>query len=374
MNAVYIYLLFWLKCWLIKNLFFLYFLFSSRNAMDNNRIADYFLISGIRDDLQPRLNHDSFVDENFAFREESDKVDPITDIAVIIPTWGEECPEGYRRIEKTVNGYQADLNHGSIRSPEMYLCYRRGRDRPPLTEIGVMYHGKERLVPGCQIVQHTPTNHNANVNNAASKIYLTYMRADDTAPADTLVVTDICIILTNKGENPPHTYMQISKSLNKALVGSDVYICYKKSERNAKTIVYEPQLLSRYPEEDNRENPLPVSVERFCLPLGATIEVWPSGAKEPLPKFSTFILTGEAGSKSFGAAVSFHEEMEKSDLDSKTLVQLGIDSMSDRRTVHVSKSIGLISRWPFFEAFKQFLFYLHEIPKNNKEQNLPIER
>ncbi|CAD5116854.1 DgyrCDS5698 [Dimorphilus gyrociliatus] len=342
--------------------------------MDNNRIADYFLISGIRDDLQPPLFHDGFVDENFLLKEEAHKVDPITDLAVIIPTLGEECPEGYKRIEKTVNGYPADLNHGSIRSPDMYLCYRRGRDRPPLTDIGVMYHGKERLMPGCQIVQYTPTNHNANVNNTAGKIYLTYMRAEDTASADTLVVTDICIILTNKGETPPHTYMQIPKSLNKALVGSDVYICYKKSERNAKTIVYEPQLLSRYPKEDDRECPLPVSVERFCLPLGATIEVWPVEAEEPHPKFSTFVLTGEAGSKSYGAAVSFYEEMNKSELDCHTLAQLGIETMSDRRTVHVSKSIGLISRWPFFEAFEQFLRYLYTISKKEDEQNLPIER
>ena len=33
-------------------------------------------------------------------------------------------------------GLSADLNHGSIRSPEVLLCYKRGWDKPPLVDIG----------------------------------------------------------------------------------------------------------------------------------------------------------------------------------------------------------------------------------------------
>lgn len=33
-------------------------------------------------------------------------------------------------------GLVADLNHGSLRSPEVFLCYQRGRDKPPIVDIG----------------------------------------------------------------------------------------------------------------------------------------------------------------------------------------------------------------------------------------------
>jgi len=49
-------------------------------------------------------------------------------------------------------------------------------------------------------------------------IYITYRRAKESAPQNTLVVTDICIILTNKGERAPYAFCQIEKNLNKGLV------------------------------------------------------------------------------------------------------------------------------------------------------------
>lgn len=56
-------------------------------------------------------------------------------------------------------------------------------------------------------------------------------------------------------------------------------------------------LLSRYPEEDYESFPLPESVPLFCLPMGASIECWPSQTKYSLPIFSTFVLTGASGEK-----------------------------------------------------------------------------
>lgn len=56
-------------------------------------------------------------------------------------------------------------------------------------------------------------------------------------------------------------------------------------------------LLCRYPEEDYESFPLPESVPMFCLPMGATIECWPSHTKHSLPVFSTFVLTGASGEK-----------------------------------------------------------------------------
>lgn len=55
---------------------------------------------------------------------------------VIFPGLGEKVPNGYEMLEMTPTGLPADLNHGSMRSPECFLCIRRGRDRPPLVDIG----------------------------------------------------------------------------------------------------------------------------------------------------------------------------------------------------------------------------------------------
>ena len=66
----------------------------------------------------------------------SHKQDPIVDIAVINRTLGELPPDDYCVVELTPTGFPADLNHGSIRAAEIYLCYKRGREKPPIMDIG----------------------------------------------------------------------------------------------------------------------------------------------------------------------------------------------------------------------------------------------
>lgn len=68
-------------------------------------------------------------------------------------------------------------------------------------------------------------------------------------------------------------------------------------------------LLSRYPEEDYDSFPLPESVPLFCLPMGVSIECWPSHTKYSLPVFSTFVLTGASGEK-VQAQKSTHEHAQ----------------------------------------------------------------
>ena len=82
--------------------------------MDDKRIVDYFVISGVPG--QPR-KFDKLLPAI---------LDPITDIAVIIRSNNEPVPKGYVCIETTPNGHAADLNHGSIRSPSVFLFIKRG--------------------------------------------------------------------------------------------------------------------------------------------------------------------------------------------------------------------------------------------------------
>jgi len=69
-----------------------------------------------------------------------------------------------------------------------------------------------------EVVLTTPGGRVANVNNSGAKTFVTYRRAPPSMPCNELVVTDICVILTNKGETPPHAFCMISKNLNKGMV------------------------------------------------------------------------------------------------------------------------------------------------------------
>ncbi|XP_029643627.1 C-myc promoter-binding protein isoform X2 [Octopus sinensis] len=343
--------------------------------MDERRVADYFVVAGLPETPSP-LEEST----NESIIKQTHKQDPITDICVINKSLAEKEPKGYVCLERTQTGFLADLNHGSIRCSEMYICYRRGREKPPLTDIGVLYEGKEKLMSGCEIVHTTAHGHSANVNNSnSSRIYITYRRASDMASSDTLAVVDICIILTNKNESAPHAYCQINKNLNKGMMGSDVYLCYKKAMTKTDVLAYKPAILGRFPEADYDNYPLPESVPLFCLPMGATIECWPAKAQHPLPVFSTFILTTCGGEKAYGAAVSFYEEFPEEKLTDFQLRHLGLKNKHIReqyripKTVHSNKCICLLSRWPFFDAFKKFLSYLYRISITGP-YNVPIER
>ena len=186
--------------------------------MDHDkRIADYFVVAGLSPDCH--VQSDEFVGQEGGCSPkvcQSHKA-PITDITVIIRSQGETVPEGFTCIEMTPSLFPADLNHGSLRSPQVYLCYRRGYDKPPLVDIGILYEGKERVMADSEVVHTTMYGRPANVNNSGSRIFFTYRRARENAPCNQLVVTDICVILANKAESPPHAFCLIDKNLNKVM-------------------------------------------------------------------------------------------------------------------------------------------------------------
>ncbi|XP_006831582.1 PREDICTED: C-myc promoter-binding protein isoform X2 [Chrysochloris asiatica] len=342
------------------------------------RVADYFVVAGLTDVSKP-------LEEEIHFNDACHKVaklkEPITDVSVIIKSIGEEVPRDYMCIDVTPTGLSADLNNGSLVGPQIYLCYRRGRDKPPLTDLGVLYDWKERLKQGCEIIHNTPYGRPANISGSTSsqKIYITYRRASsENMTQNTLAVTDICIIIPSKGESPPHTFCKVDKNLNNSMWGSAVYLCYKKSVAKTNTISYKAGLICRYPQEDYESFSLPVSVPLFCLPMGATIECWPPNSKYPLPVFSTFVLTGASAEKVYGAAIQFYEPYSEENLTEKQRVLLGLASSADEKSdsskkIHTNKCICLLSHWPFFDAFRKFLTFLYRYSISGPHV-LPIEK
>lgn len=94
-------------------------------------------------------------------------------------------------------------------------------------DIGILDESKgEKVKYDSIIIQHTPFGHSANVNNSSSGLYFTARRSSGRAPPHQLVITHICVILTTKGEFPPHTYFKIDKNLNKvSLVHRFLRVC-----------------------------------------------------------------------------------------------------------------------------------------------------
>ncbi|KAM4644501.1 LOW QUALITY PROTEIN: DENN domain-containing protein 4B [Amazona ochrocephala] len=299
--------------------------------------------------------------------EEPRRKEPITDVALIARAQGEEPPLGFTCIEATPSGHPAELGAGLLGAGRrLRLCYRRGRDRSPITELGVHYEGRERLRPGELLVATTPYSRPAALGPAGPgqpRAFLSYRRAKDPPGPGALGVTDICVIAPGRGESAPHTYSRVRRSLSGGPWGPALFLCYKISVGGANTLVFEPALLSRYPEQDLASFPLPASVPVFCLPMGATVEAWP-GARFPLPLFSTFVLTGASGDKVYGAAIQFHEAFPRERLSERQRLRLGLLSVVERREVpgrapHARKSLCVLSRWPCFPVFRKFLTFLY---------------
>ena len=158
----------------------------------------------------------------------------------------------------------------------------------------------------------------------------------------------------------------MDKSLNKGMVGSDVFLCFKRSLNTPDKLSYHPGLLDRFPLTSEGTFTLNTdTVAPFCLPLGASIEVWPTSAPAASTIQSTFVLTqqnDEGKDSLYGSALSFYEEYDETLLteEQKTLLKLDQYKDSSTRRVLTNKCLCLLSKWPFFEAFQKFLFFLYK--------------
>ncbi|XP_072535527.1 DENN domain-containing protein 4B [Salminus brasiliensis] len=336
------------------------------------QLVDYFVVAGLAGESAP--------DEECQQRG-GRAVEPVTDLAVIARGLGEEVPEGFTCIEKTQGGHPAELSAGLINNPHMFLCYRRGHDKPPILELGVLYEGKEPVKPGWHVMETTPYSRSASLSSGGPtthRTFLMYRRAPDSQALNTLGVTDISLLMPSKGEVAPHTFCRVDKNLNTGMWGPALYLCYKRAVAKANALVYEAGLISRYPEEDLESFPLPDSVPVFCLPMGVTVESWPLNTKYQLPVFSTFVLTSASGDKVYGAAIQFYEAYPRESLSERQRVRLGLVSVVDRRpitnrTVQVKKSVCVLSHWPFFTVFQKFLTFVYRYSISGPHV-LPIEK
>lgn len=100
--------------------------------MEEKKVADYFVVAGLPN--EPELLDSNFISEGQPKTRHNQT--PIVEIGVIFPSLNEKLPEGWEIINHTPSGLNADLNHGSLRTNESYICYKRGTEKPPLVDIG----------------------------------------------------------------------------------------------------------------------------------------------------------------------------------------------------------------------------------------------
>lgn len=105
------------------------------------QLVDYFVVAGL-DPAGPwrSLDEDGKTSTSSSSTTSSSlsgrAVESVTDLTVIARGLGEEVPEGFTCIERTLGGHSAELSAGLINNPHLYLCYRRGRDKPPILDLG----------------------------------------------------------------------------------------------------------------------------------------------------------------------------------------------------------------------------------------------
>uniref|UniRef100_A0A452SH75 DENN domain containing 4B n=1 Tax=Ursus americanus TaxID=9643 RepID=A0A452SH75_URSAM len=291
------------------------------------RLVDYFVIAGLAGNGAP-IPEETWVPEPSGTLRPPRPAEPITDVAVIARALGEEVPQGYTCIQASAGGHPLELSAGLLGGTQPVICYRRGRDKPPLVELGVLYEGKERPKPGFQVLDTTPYSHSANLappGPGHPRTYLTYRRAAEGAGLHALGITDLCLVLPSKGEGTPHTYCRLPRNLN-------------------------PGMVSRAPEL-----------------LGPTVECWPAQTKYPRARLFHLCLTGAAGDKVvvWGALRA-------------ASTALGLLSAVERgralggRAVRSRRAIAVLSRWPAFPAFRAFLTFLYRYSVSGPHR-LPLE-
>ncbi|KAG7283000.1 hypothetical protein CRUP_028517 [Coryphaenoides rupestris] len=89
----------------------------------------------------------------------------------------------------------------------------------------------------------------------------------------------------------------------------------------------------------------------------------------------------------YGAAIQFYEAFPREALSDAQRLALGLLSVVDRRPItnrslHVKKSVCVLSHWPFFTVFQKFLTFIyrysisgpHVLPLEKFDQPLPRGR
>ena len=194
-------------------------------------VVSHFVVCGLEPgQLQPLVPVEEGCDEI------------LMDVAVVLPSKGEEAPEGYTLIETTPDGQRASLNHGDVLGAPVLLAVRLERmsrcSRSPITSVQAIHTDRgEKPSAGFTAISRTVGGHEANLNygGAGRDIVLCVERSDDKVPLcrlevvvrskNTLRVPSGCVLMRGDDGKP--------RNLNAGSLGSGVFLALEKALRLA---------------------------------------------------------------------------------------------------------------------------------------------
>ncbi|CAM9712558.1 unnamed protein product [Phaeothamnion confervicola] len=285
---------------------------------DFEKVVDYFAVIGPRPhgDLELLDEEQNTPDMLRCVWEAA-----ITDIAVVRPSKGESCPDGYELLERTPGNHRADLNHGSMHRA-VYLAVRRqhmSRRSDYIADVQVLFPQHERLPacePGWELVTRSVSGrHRAKLNKGGEHAYLAVRRVQRDAVDCPPAVVNLCVVLKNKDETAPRGWRLLERDLNKGKFGDVVYLAYELGPPfSTARLPYRSVILDRYPEVDNPVFPFPQEqLPMFVYPKGMLLEHRETN-DTPKPTFFSFVFTNVDGRRTYAACLTFYEPLPSSDV------------------------------------------------------------
>ena len=321
-------------------------------------LADYFVVVGLDEQEHPPADIWAKVRRD----------GHICEIATVSARDEFPLPEdGWAVATKTPTGRSATVNFRGMFPEDVFLCFRKG-DGKPITDVLVVHEERGESIPeGYEAVGplRPPADapegavYDLSQKHEERQVVLCVSRALNKRP-----LRDIAVARREKeGFGLEADHEVLDRGLNLKRYGNDSFIAIARVPQVCFTA--QPRILSKFPSEQRPECPMPGGdVSLFCMPTGVNIA---HHFGPPLPTFFSFCLTvTEEGQRMYGCCVTFYEPLETASVrDRQDDEEYAID-------LYTPKCMCLLSRWPFFDAFREFLVLLFTLSQGPNA--VPIER
>ena len=181
--------------------------------------------------------------------------------------------------------------------------------------------------------------------------------------------------------------------------GSSMLLVKRNNPLGFCDAAFATQVLDRFPHKNYKGLPLPEEeLPMFCYPTGCRLYRAPF-SEAPLPQYYGFVVKNEQGDSIYVSCVSFMEPLQASKVkqlnqmsrsrrrvslphmhycEEQDMASPSVDETNilvtefNEMTTFENKTICLISRYPFWTAFRRYLSHLHIM--SGSTSDLPLER
>lgn len=304
-------------------------------------LADYFVVVGLNDEQHPSAQiWDAVRNEGH-----------VCEVATVTARDADgAAAAGWVVCKQTPTGRNATVNFRGMFPDDIFLCYRKGQGEP-ITDVMVVHEERGEIIPPGfhAVAPYGLSADDTDVYDLSQKtvdrqVVLCVSRALNRLP-----LREIAVVRKEKeGYGVSEEYSVDGRGLNLKSYGRDSFVAIARVPQVCYTA--EPTVLTQFPETPRPHCPMPGGdVSLFCMPTGVNIA---HHFGPPLPTFFSFCLTvTEEGQRMYGCCVTFYEPLQRR-LGSGR--ELGDDD-EYAIDLYVPKCMCLLSRWPFFDAFREFL-------------------